>query len=757
MIEIEAGHILEAINLLRSRLLTLRDSASLDILNRIASTYSFLLRFLREGHPDPLRNVQLNEVKEDLLDLSEYIYYKENEKDSPDLFYTRARLAAFSGLNFSEALGRYLSADSARQLTGPESEDYRKSLTAQNMALKDIFSIVWTLPPGKSRDLTSIVNVATDSDISFSLRGVLVGALIMNLLQAYDRAKFNALLTIESKAESEKIKARALVGIALVLDRYPERISRDENLRNRFETMADDLTFYTRMREVIFSLAKARGAVNYLQKMQKDLFPDIRKFGPDFLKNIKNEEGEIDLEKLEDNPEWSKMMEKTGMEKKLRRLTNMQSSGADMMLSMFEQSSRNSFFNEIDSWFRPFAEWEVELMGLPEEMHPFLEVFSLNPGICDSDKFAMVSNMQRMPESARNLLRSTFEAQAAELTEEVKSMMLHTSTPEFDVETYNYARTLFRFFNFFRAKREFENPFDHAQKFRNWPFIGNILAEEEIMSAVGEYYYRQGFYKDAIDVYSLLEEYEVTDEWKAFCKQKIGSAQEKTALQKDALATFIDAFSLAPEDEWIARKIAKLASATATDNDAVRKALLTLYFKDKDNLAYLLPLAAAESKGWKYVDANGKRVKFLDRAAYVAPDNHEVIRLLAMRRARKADNPEAVKEGLEILQPLIDNAEMLLASQSLSESAGVDTIEHLEPDSEDNIVKDLILALYLYYLAGQEGESVRMLKNIKLIRKVKFNITEIDVYLHSRFSGSDALDQLSALLPLYRDAIAETI
>ncbi|MDE6272395.1 MAG: hypothetical protein K2M31_05250 [Muribaculaceae bacterium] len=753
--KIENGRLLEAIESIRGRLLSLRDSGAIDLLNRIASTYSFLLRFLREGNPDPHRDIQLNEVREDLLDLTEFIDRKEMGKDSPELFHTQSRLTEFSDLNFSEALGRFLSADAARQLSAPDSDEYKKSLTAQNMALKDIFSIVWTMLPGKSSDLTSIINVAIDPDISFSLRGVLVGALIMNLLHAYDRHKFNALLSIESKTQSEKIRARALTGIALILDTYPQRIGRDEALRRRFESLSDDLTFYTRMREVIYSLAKARGAVNYLRKMQTDLFPDIRKFGPDFLKNIKNDEGEIDLEKLEENPEWSKMMEKTGIEKKLRRLTNMQSSGADMMLTMFEQASRNFFFNEIDSWFRPFAEWETERLGMSADLRPILEVFSLNPGICDSDKFSMVINLQRMPESARALLRSTFEAQMAELSEEAKSMMLHTSTPEFDVECYNYARTLFRFFNFFRSKQEFDNPFERAQRFSQWPFIGNILAEKEIMSAVGEYYYRQGFFHDAIAVYRQLEDYDASDEWKAFCLQKIGCAQEKTGRVCEALDTFIEAFKLAPEDEWIAKKIAKLSSATSTNSEDVRRALLLLFFKDRDNLDYLLPLAEAESKGWIYEDPSGKRIKFLDRAAYLASDNHEVIRLLATRRAGMNNDLTAVKEGLEILRPLIDNAEMYLASVSLSESTGSEIPEPLETDSEQDIVEDLILALYLFYLNGQEGECVAMLKNLRHIRKEKFSLSEVETCLRRKFPSDATLMNLIEALPLYNDAIAE--
>lgn len=727
---------------------------SFDKLIQNESIYSFLLKYLKENRPDEQRNRQLNDIREALYELVDSIDRATTGKESSLLFYTQARLTDFSKLNFSEALGRYLSADAARNLSDPQSDDYKNSLVAQNLALKDLFSIVWTMPSGKSKDLKSILSVATDSDISFSLRAILVSGLIMSLLRVYDKSKFNTLLSIESRSNDEKIKARALTGVALILDKYPDRIGRDEYLKERFEAMADDLTFYTRMREVIYSLAKARGAVSYLNKIKNDLIPDIQKLGPEFLKNLKNEEGEIDMDRLEDNPEWSKMMENSGMEKKLRRLTNMQSSGADMMLSMFEQVSRNFFFNDIDAWFRPFAEWEAERLGLPEELRPMMETLSLNPGICDSDKFAMVSNLRRLPDSAKSFIRSAFEAQARQLSEEVKSMMLHTSTPEFDIETYNYARTLFRFFNFFRLRGEFLNPFEKAQNFKNWPFIGDILAEKEILSAVGEYYYRQGFYEDAITVYVDLMPYDHSDEWNAFCMQKIGCAYEKLNKPDEALRTFLKAFVLAPNDEWLAKKIAKLAVKTQTFTEEIFPALIMLFEKDKDNLEYLLPLAQAEANGWEYQSPEGNRYKFLDRAAYLSPDNHEVVRLQALKKVNNLHNPDASKEALDIIIPLINNAEMYLASLSLSEKIGNEEESKEGRDSEDNILSDLYLAVYLYYLNGEEGESVRMLGNIKTLLKNRFSHREVEINLRKRFPDNEKLRALIEMLPIYIDALS---
>lgn len=756
---IRSGRINKTIDALRKYFESLRDSQGIDLLNRVAATYSFLLRFLRDGNPDPQRSQLLNDIREDLYDLVERGERARLCKDSTDVYYTSARLAEFSSLNFSEALGRYISADSARMLAQPGSEEYKKSLTAMNMGLKDIFSVVWTMAPGKTGDIDSIVNVTTDSDISFSLRATLVGALIMSLLHVYDRAKFNALLTIESRAESEKIRARALVGIALILDRYPKRINSDPSLAMRFETMADDLSFYTRMREVIYSLAKARGGVNYLKTMQDDILPDISRMSPNFLKKVqdmKDSDGNIDLEKIEDNPEWEKMMKDSGIEKKLRRLLSMQSSGADMMLSMFREMSKNFLFNDIDAWFRPFADWEAERLGGGDDLLPVIEAIGANPTICDSDKFAMLCNLQRLPANMRAMMKASLDEMGGQFSEEAKSIMLNTSTPEFDVECYNYARTLFRFFTYFRAHNEFENPFVRAQRFRDWPFIGNILAEKEIMSAVGEYYYRQGFYDDAINVFSNLIDYDHSDEWKAFCLQKVGCSLEGLKRPAEALAKFIEAFDYAPADEWLAKKIVRIAYNLGNFPDETKAPLLMLHARDKDNLRYLLPLARFEAKGWRVESTEGRPMKFIDRAAYIAPDNHEVVRLLAMRQLSKDYNKESAGKALEILRPLVNNAEMYLASLSLSASIGAENVSAEEEGVETStpiMVADLEMALYLNVLIEDHAAAISNLSGISTLLAEDFSISRVETDLLGRFGPGLTTDRVADLLPLYSDAL----
>lgn len=763
---IDNNNLLDAISMIRGVLQQSRRPDELDKLNQIDSTYRYLLKYLRDGHNDPSRNKVISEIKEDLFDLICRLRDDELEKSSSTAYFTGRRLVNFSSLNFAEALGRLLSADATLELSDKSSADYKNALKAKSMALKDLFTIVWTLPVGAYKKLKEVVAVATDSDISFSLRGSIVGALILALDREYDRARLKALLSIAAQSSDDRIVSRALIGIALALDFYPDRIQKDVRLREQFDALTDDLTFYTRMREVVYALVKARGGMKFLGKMKSEIIPDIQKLGPNFLNSLKDDNGEINIDRLEDNPEWDKMLKSSGMEKKLRRLNNMQSSGADMMLSMFEQAKRNVLFNDIDIWFRPFEAWEAERIGMPEELGSLLDTFCANPGICDTDKFAMVANLSRIPASARNMLKQGFEAQASQLAEDMKDMMLHTQSIDFDTECYNFARNLFRFFTFYRLKSEFNNPFGDQIKFFKWPFVGNILSEKEILASVGEFYFKQGFYEDAVNIYkSLIDENlhdlnDKDDRWKAFCYQKVGSSFEHLKNYERALKYYNDAFSILPNDEWIATKIVGAADKLSVEkNDKTvvsdaSKALAFLYQKDKNNLNWLIPLAELGLFSPEML-AELNVGKIFERMDYIAPDDPRVIRLMAKKKLTGHSAEEAVK----LLAPLVDNVEMYLASASLESKISVadgSTDSVRNPDEQKEMLCDVILMAFAAFMKGDLQKMISCLRLVLSLSDDDNAVETISKILKYEIFIIELKDVLSAfiqLLPVSVDAI----
>ena len=544
---LNSGRISDSISFIRQRLVADRNSRGLDTISRIESTYGFMLDFMAKGVADPGRDKLYSDICEDLYSLVRSIEQDSLVKDSGQLFYSQVRTIKYSGLTFSDALGRYLSCDSSLQLTEVDSPDFQKISAEKDRSLKDIFAVVWTLPIGETDTLREIARVAASEDIPYQLRAELVSALILNLLNVYDRDKLMALLDIEVKCVSEKIRARALMGIILVLNRYRNRIRYDYALSLRFQAWTDTEDNYDRIREVVFALVKARGGKHLAHKVENEILPDIISYGPDFMNKMKDKDGNISLQSIEENPEWEKMMNESGLDKKLRKLHSIQEDGGDLMLSSFTHLSENFFFKDIDSWFRPFELWDASRLGIKKEFLNILEVILVNPAMCDCDKYAVTLNLTRMRSPMRDMMSESMKAQNDEAREELKEMMLHTKSTDFVEEANNFARVLYRFFNYFRLKGEFQNPFDEALDITEIPFIQDYLSSEEILTSVSDFYLRQEFYSDAIASYDLLAKKDPIN--RSLYDQKRGYCYEKSGDLRKAFDCYSAAASIESDDE----------------------------------------------------------------------------------------------------------------------------------------------------------------------------------------------------------------
>ena len=56
----------------------------------------------------------------------------------------------------------------------------------------------------------------------------------------------------------------------------------------------------------------------------------------------------------EENPEWSEILEQSGIADKLQELTELQMEGADVYMSTFSMLKSFPFFNETAHWFLHF-------------------------------------------------------------------------------------------------------------------------------------------------------------------------------------------------------------------------------------------------------------------------------------------------------------------------------------------------------------------------------------------------------------------
>ncbi len=659
---LDAGRISDAISYIRKRLIADRNSARLDAISRIDQTYTFLLKYLAEGQQDPQRDRMFSNIREELYAIVYAVQAEIEGNESPKLYHSTSRTLKYSSVNFSEALGRFISADSALQFAGITNSPESLRINAdRDRALKDIFALTWTIPSGERDSLKAIANVAADNDMPFELRALIIGGLYLSLNCTYDRNKYLALLDIYSKSESEKLQARALTALLLILNQHRARIENDLEIAYRFEALTDRDSFRPRLRAVFFELVKARGGINLAKKIESEILPDIMKESPKIIDKLKDKEGKISIENIEEAGEWDSLMSKR-MGKKLKKLGDLQSSGGDVMLSMFDKlSGRYHFFNEIDSWFRPFSKADAVRLGVPSDFAVLWEDFPSYNTACDTDKFILALNMAQLPEQAKNMMGSGLMQHSEQMKEEFKSMELHLDNPEFNIEAQNFSRVLFRFFNYFRVKGEFENPFAASIDIFSLPFLGDFPDRDEILDNLSDFYFHQGFYEDAIRTLRILEKKDVLNF--AAYEKKIGYCREKLEQSSEALECYRKAYEAGEDDEWLLKKLYNLGVMTGNTQIAY-DALSKLVEADKNNLNNVINLIDLILRHPE-ISKSDKLDSLLGRAYYMAPDDVKVQRFMAAGEGHKGN----YEKGLEYLAPRMADISMYLAEEALK-SAG---------------------------------------------------------------------------------------
>ena len=144
------------------------------------------------------------------------------------------------------------------------------------------------------------------------------------------------------------------------------------------------------------------------------------------------------------------------MERKYRKMMDMQKQGSDIYFGGFSKMKTFPFFNDLCNWFAPFNAAHPALGAARERLagSTFLNNLMENGPFCDSDKYsfalAIAQIMDRMPDNVKEMLNSdaTFGPTVSKDEQEDPAYICRS-----------YLQSLYRFFRLYRSKRDFLNPF----------------------------------------------------------------------------------------------------------------------------------------------------------------------------------------------------------------------------------------------------------------------------------------------------------
>lgn len=655
----EASRLLDSYNipatiiLLEALAKARQDYRITDELTRLHDTYRYMAEYMVSGGVDPSRSNVYNDIIEKLRSIIDHISRDVIAIDSEDSYSETFRYQKLAGQQLESLLSRYSSLLSELQLAqaaGNEDADIYKRFEELHTA---IFNIIWV-----SLDERSVVDMATEAVISKRygdwLPAHIISALTLSLNRYYDRQKLLSLLKIYQNNISERLSARALVGIILSLARHPERSRSDKEIASRLRFMEDSLMDYNRIREVILTLIRTRDTDRISTKMKEEVLPEIMKLQPDILKKLReaspdNAEGSG----FEINPEWEEMLEKSGLTEKMRELSDMQSDGADLMMVAFSNLKQFPFFNSVSNWFLPFFPFHSTISSGEKERKIVGKLLEIGKNVCDSDKYSLAIALGKMPEMQKDMMLSQFEAQFSQLSEELKEKALQSSNPEFDEEVTKVVRDLYRFFRLFRKKKGFNDPFSSPLAFLDIPYIGDIMADSEIVSLIAEFYFNRKYYQEALSLFTLLLEDSAQD---ASLWEKAGACYQSMKFYEKALECYSKAELLKVPGTWLIGKLAYINKKQGNFAIAYNY-YCRLLEKEPEDLNLILNAAYCALEAGEIDQA----LKHYYHANYLEPENLKIFRAIAWSEFLNKDFDKSEKYYDKILSISQESSDLLNA------------------------------------------------------------------------------------------------
>lgn len=592
-----------------------------DLLKKQEETYRYLIHYMVEGYADSDRTRMLGEIVSTLHFVNDSILRNEVITDSPDMYSSTLR---FERVRKATVAGRLEECRNAGSLAAlaRESGGNAGIMHEADNALLSLFASVWTMFGASTHDYNALVETVKDPDVDFAVKAQIISALMLGNLRYFDRKGLAALLDIYDADVSPKLTARAIVAVLMVIAANPERVKAEPSLAARLSLWSDDILLYSRLREAVMAVIRARDTERISSKMKNEVLPELMKLKPEILNKLKDASEAADVDMLEVNPEWEEVLSKNGLGDKLKELTEMQMEGGDVMMMAFSNLKSFPFFNTVANWFLPFSSSHHEVnIGEGSDLSVFSRMLDMEGVMCDSDKYSFAFSLARMPEAQRKMMSERLGDQMEQLQQAIDEKRLQMPNPEFGAEVTRYVRDLYRFFKLFRRKEDFADPFAKPLDFESLPYVADVLADNEVVSLVGEFYFKRGYYAEALPLLTLVER---NGAQSALMWEKIGYCHNALGDINRAMIWYRKAELLNPDSQWLVKKMAlasRLQGDYATAAEYYQKALQS----DPDNYRLLISTGNCLVEAGDYAAASGHYY----HADYISPDRPSTWRAIA--------------------------------------------------------------------------------------------------------------------------------
>ena len=341
-----------------------------------------------------------------------------------------------------------------------EPENTRKAKMEKLMAdhhayMKQLFNALLVAPMWNDRRAADFADLLLSPTIDRDDALLLVSAVMLATMNVNDPYKWDMLAEVYVRATDKVLKMRALVGWVLSLPFDPRGPRLFPFVQERIKAMLADKTTLKQMLDMQMQMLFCCNADADNEEIQRNIMPTL-------IKNTNLQMTRLGIVEKEDDPMKDIMDPNTAerdmeeMERKYRKMMDMQKQGSDIYFGGFSKMKTFPFFYDLCNWFAPFNAAHPAFGAARERLagSTFLNNLMENGPFCDSDKYsfalAIAQIMDRMPDNIKEMLNSdaTFGPTVSKDDQEDPAYICRS-----------YLQSLYRFFRLYRSKRDFLNPF----------------------------------------------------------------------------------------------------------------------------------------------------------------------------------------------------------------------------------------------------------------------------------------------------------
>ncbi|MDR0973236.1 MAG: tetratricopeptide repeat protein [Prevotellaceae bacterium] len=589
-----SSRIYEALQTLRTMMEATETGGSwMDLLDEETYTYNRMIEFMMSGTEDPQRPMLYRKLSTNILLIADQIrvlitsssYRRQQQSECLSVFPSDASLR-----DFVRPLLDYTDNLAVATLMGVKSDEAMRLRFRHEEDKQRLFVAVWTNTQWSPEDREAANELLHEKHLRETDICMLVGAVLLSLLSCFDPYKLLWILSAYEH-ESAQISQRALVGLAIAVQMYHERLSLYDEIEYRLQYLNEKPYFGEDLCRVQIQLLRSRDTDKIDRRMREEIIPEM-------LKSTKRQfDRNRDEELIIANPEWQDNPD-SDIAKKMREITELQLEGSDIYMSSFAHLKSHSFFRQISNWFYPFDREHPDIVRITSgEPNALMDMIIDAGTFCDSDKYSVCFAMSSFPQEAQRMMLDSIanDIQSAEYKEEVAKF---NGRPE--IICNQYIHSLYRFFKLFPFHTEFKDVFAESLNLYDYEIVRPILRKPALLYNIGIFLFRSEHYEEANRIFETVIELRGNGDAELY--QKIGFGYQKEKNYREAIKAYRKADLLRPDNVWTNRSLAschRMIGDYATAFSYYQK----VYEVQQDNRQMIFQMAVCLTELERYDDA----------------------------------------------------------------------------------------------------------------------------------------------------------